>query len=358
MRNLFRRLSITMGLVLFVFFVLVITGIVIGSIFIFFVKMNWIQRSPRYGSEKNVLAPFIVLFFLSLVIGTTLTALFSRKIMQPYKKALEGLDKVARGDFNVKLHFKHGGYELMRLSESFNQMTTELNSIETLRSDFINHFSHEFKTPIVSIQGFAKLLKDPTLPEAERQKYIEIIIQESGRLTKLSSNVLNLTNIENRSILANKKNIQLDEQLRQVLLILEPKWQEKNMTLDLDLPPVQIFSDEELLQQLWINLIDNAIKFSHPDSPLVVQIKPDFDSVCVIIRDFGIGMSKETQTHLFDKFYQGEASHSKEGNGLGMPLVKKIVDLCGGKLVVESSLEQGSTFSVIIKQEIEGIREN
>ncbi|MFD2386097.1 sensor histidine kinase [Enterococcus rivorum] len=169
---------------------------------------------------------------------------------------------------------------------------------------------------------------------------------------------MNLTNIENRSILANKKNIQLDEQLRQVLLILEPKWQEKNMSLDLDLPPIQIFSDEELLQQLWINLIDNAIKFSHPDSPLVVQIKPDFDSVCVIIRDFGIGMSKETQAHLFDKFYQGEASHSKEGNGLGMPLVKKIVDLCGGKLVVESSLEQGSTFSVIIKQEIEGIREN
>lgn len=349
MKHIFRRFSLTMSLVLFVFFVLIITGTIVGSLFILFVKMNWIQQLPRYGSQKNILVPFFFLFFLSVVMGTTLTALFSRKIMRPYKKALDGLDQVASGDFDVKLHFEHAGYELTRLSQSFNQMTSELNGIETLRSDFINHFSHEFKTPIVSIQGFAKLLKNPALTEEERQKYIDIIIQESGRLTKLSSNILNLTNIENRGILTETTSIQLDEQLRQVLLILEPKWQEKNLTLDLDLPPTQIISDEELLQQLWINLIENAIKFSPPGSKLFIQITTLAKKIKITIQDFGIGMSQQTLSHLFDKFYQGETSHSKEGNGLGMPLVKKIVDLCEGELTIDSSLGKGTTVSVELK---------
>lgn len=349
MRNVFRRFSLTVSLVLFVFFVLTVTGLAVGSLFILSVKMNWIQQVPRYGSPKNILVPFFFLLFLSVVTGTTLTALFSRKIMRPYQKALDGLDQVASGDFNVKLHFKHGGYELTRLSQSFNQMTTELNSIETLRSDFINHFSHEFKTPIVSIQGFAKLLKNPDLTEPERQKYIDIIIQESGRLTKLSSNILNLTSIETRGILTETTSIQLDEQLRQVLLLLEPKWLKKNLSLHLDLPHTQIVSDEELLQQLWINLLDNAIKFSHLDGDLSIQITTTADKAKITIQDSGIGMSQQTLAHLFDKFYQGETSHSSEGNGLGMPLVKKIVDLCEGELTIASSLGEGTTVSVALK---------
>lgn len=342
------RFSLAVGLVFFVFFMMIACFLIIGSLILILVRTNLISYVPRFSHKFRILGPFVIIFVFSVLMGTMLTALFSRKMLAPFKRAINAINQVANGDLNTTLHYKRAPYELIELSHSFNRMTKELSGIETLRSDFINHFSHEFKTPIVSIQGFAKLLKDANLSETERQQYIDIIIQESTRLTTLSTNVLNLTKVETIEILSEKSKIRLDEQLRQVILLLEPKWRDKKITFNLALQDTQIYSSDELLQQLWINLIDNAVKFSPDNSAIAIELTDLSDHIVVSIRDHGIGMSQDTQAHVFTKFYQGEDSHTNQGNGLGLSLVKRIVDLCGGQISLTSHLGEGSCFTVTL----------
>lgn len=347
-----KRFSLAIGLVLFVFFMMIVCFLIIGCLILILVKTNLIKYVPRFSHPYRFFGPFIIIFIFSLFIGTMLTILFSHKMLAPFKRAIAAINQVASGDFDTTLDYDRAPYELIELSQSFNRMTKELSGIETLRSDFINHFSHEFKTPIVSIQGFAKLLKDPELSEKERQAYIDIIIQESRRLTTLSTNVLNLTKVETIEILTEKKDIQLDEQLRQVILLLEPKWQAKRLQFELDLPETLITSSDDLLQQVWINLIDNAIKFSPPTSSITINLNDLGEQVVVTITDHGLGMTPTTQSHIFNKFYQGEDSHANEGNGLGLSIVKRIVELCQGKINLKSELNQGSTFSVTLPKQL------
>lgn len=342
------RFSLTLGLVFFVFFMLIASFIIIGSFILILVKTNLIGYIPRFSNRYRFFGPFIIIFVFSIIMGTTLTALFSHKILHPFKRAINAINQVANGDLETTLHYERGPYELIELSHSFNRMTKELSGIDTLRSDFINHFSHEFKTPIVSIQGFAKLLKDPAITEQDRQRYVDIIIQESTRLTSLSANVLNLTKVETIEILPEKSNIQLDEQLRQVILLLEPKWQVKQISFHLELVECQINSNDELLQQMWINLIDNAIKFSSKNSLITITLRSDTQEVMISIQDQGLGMDCETQGQVFNKFYQGDRSHTIEGNGLGLSLVKRIITLCQGRIELESTPHQGSTFTVYL----------
>ena len=251
----------------------------------------------------------------------------------------------SKGNFKIQLPIPND-FEMGSLTAKFNSMVRELNSIETLRNDFINNVSHEIKTPISTIQGFSNLLKDDTLSKEDKNEYLDIIISETSRISNLTSNILKLTKLETQGIITDKTSFYLDEQLRHSILILQRDLSEKNIDLDIDLDKVQIYSNEELLQQVWLNLLSNAIKFTKENGKISIQLMDTEDTATVKITDNGIGMKPESLNHIFDKFYQEDRSHSSNGNGLGLPLVKRIVDLCSGTIRVKSLLGEGSSFTV------------
>jgi signal transduction histidine kinase len=255
------------------------------------------------------------------------------------------VQEVAKGNFDVKVDNKSTD-EVGQLTKNFNKMAMELKRIEYLRKDFINSVSHEFKTPLASIQGFAKLLQKGNLSEVEKQEYADIIVEETDRLSRLSSNILRLSSLDNKEIIDRTTLFSLDEQIRKVILLLEHEWNKKNIDFDIELDEIQYQGDEELLQQVWINLLNNAIKFSNANSSITVRSNKTASTVNIEISDTGIGMSEETMLRIFERFYQGDQAHSNDGNGLGLSLVKRILDLCNGSIHVKSKLNEGSTFTV------------
>ncbi|MEK3920782.1 HAMP domain-containing sensor histidine kinase [Paenibacillus sp. FSL K6-2393] len=332
---------------MFVFGVLVATFLLLigGGILLQYLGVISLAPSPNQGLGERMLS-ILFLFGLCVLIGTSLTAFLSKKALNPIRKVIDSIHRVAAGDFSVKVNLKGIG-ELEELSESFNKMTKELAGIETLRNDFINNFSHEFKTPIVSVRGFAKILKENPLSEEDRQEYLDIIIKESERLATLSTNVLTLAKYENLEILMDKNPFRLDEQIRRTIILMEPKWSAKAITINLNLEEVVYSGNEEVIQQIWINLLDNAIKFSHTDGLIEVTLAIFNEEIHFSIQDHGVGMDEHTKAHLFDKFFQGDASHAKKGYGLGLPLVKRIIELCNGDIIVQSEQARGSKFSVV-----------
>ena len=230
--------------------------------------------------------------------------------------------------------------------ESFDLSEEVRQSVLLLRSDFINNFSHEFKTPIVSLRGFAKILKNDSLTKEERDEYLDIIISESNRLSQLSTNVLNLSKIEKMSILSDMESFDLSEEVRQSVLLLESKWQKKNLELFIDMDELEYHGNKALLNQVWINLIDNAIKFSPQNGKIKLKLHRKKDQVVFQILDNGCGMDEETKNHIFDRFYQGDSSHTAEGNGIGLTVVEKIVHLHKGQISVVSEAGIGTTFTV------------
>jgi len=349
MRDFFRkRISLTITLVMFVFGVLVATFLLLigGGFLLQYLDVISLAPSPNQGFGERLLS-ILFLFGLCVMIGTSLTAFLSKKALNPIRKVIDSIHRVAAGDFNVKVNLKGIG-ELEELSESFNKMTKELAGIETLRSDFINNFSHEFKTPIVSVRGFAKILKENPLSEEERQEYLDIIIKESERLATLSTNVLTLAKYENLEILMDKNPFRLDEQIRRTIILMEPKWSIKNITINLKLDEVVYSGNEDVIQQIWINLLDNAIKFSHTDGLIEVTLTIFDEEIHFSIQDHGVGMDEHTKTHLFDKFFQGDSSHAKKGYGLGLPLVKRIIELCSGDIIVQSEQGRGSKLTIVL----------
>lgn len=235
------------------------------------------------------------------------------------------------------------------LYQSFNSMVKELKIIEILRTDFISHFSHEFKTPIVSIKGFANLAKSENISKEERDEYLNIIINEIDRLVTLSNQTLLLTRLESIEIVVDKELYNLDEQIRQSILLLQNQWEEKNINLKIDLEKVKISSNKDLLQQLWINILNNSIKYSYDGGNIHVVLKEkDENSIQVIIKDNGIGIDDETLKHIFTKFYQVDSSRKTEGLGLGLSIVKIIIDLCEGSIDVKSEKGKGTTFFITL----------
>lgn len=325
------------ALILLVFAIMVTSGTLAGT-------LGWLLYSRNIKP-----GPFYMLFFLpviSVVFGTMLSMVVSKRVLKPLNDLIAATREIAKGNLDVKVNPSISIGEIGELISSFNNMTTELSSIELFRNDFINNFSHEFKTPIVSIRGFAKRLLDDHLSEAQRKEFAAIIVSESDRLTKMSSNVLLLTKYENQEMVTEKSTFSLDEQLRNCLLLFEKEWSEKNLDLQLDLTPINYYGDQEMLSQVWTNLIANAVKFSHPAGSLEIRCYPDGSAVKVKIADSGIGMDDETCRHIFEKFYQGDSAHASLGNGLGLSIVKRILDLCGGQITVKSKKDVGTTFTV------------
>ena len=226
-------------------------------------------------------------------------------------------------------------------------MAEQLGQIEMFRRDFINDFSHEFKTPIVSIRGFARQLeRDPALSEEKKREYISIIAAEAERLSNMSGNVLLLSKLENQSYVTECATIDLDEQIRQCILVLERMWSGKNIEFDIDLEPLKYESNDEMLRQMWINLLSNAIKFTRDGGRISVSAKKADSCINVKIADTGCGMDEEVIARIFDKFYQEDSSRSTEGNGLGLPLVKRIAELCDADIEVKSKKGEGTEVTV------------
>lgn len=282
-----------------------------------------------------------------LLITIALMQNISRKIVNPIKKITDATKKVASGDFTIELETKRND-EIGELTHNFNKMVKELNSIECLQKDFINNVSHEIKTPISSIQGFAKLLEADDLSKEERKEYAEIIKEESDRLLYLSTNILKLAKLENQERIMNKTKFNIAEQIRRTISVLEPKWKEKNIKFNVSLKEQEFLGEKDLMYQVWMNIIENSIKFSKQDGQIDVKMKTNQDSIIVEIKDYGIGMEEEEAKKIFDRFYQVDKSHTKPGAGLGMTIAKKIVELSGGKIEVTSKLNESTTFIVTL----------
>lgn len=274
----------------------------------------------------------------SVLISFGISFLLIKIPLKPINILINHMNRLAAGDFKTRLSF---GKSLSKnptfkeISESFNRMAEELENTEMLRSDFINNFSHEFKTPIVSIAGLAKLVNKGDIDEEQRGQYLNTIESESLRLADMATNVLNLTKVENQKILSDITEFNLSEQVRASVLLLENKWSQKDIELSLDFEEIKIEGNEELLKQVWINLTDNAIKFSPVGGAVSIEIEQDDESVTLCIKNAG-EISDADKQKIWNKFYQSDKSHTTEGNGIGLAIVKRIVALHGGDVDVES----------------------
>jgi signal transduction histidine kinase len=275
---------------------------------------------------------------VSLIIGVVLSAVMSRLMVKYVNRLINQMRVLASGNFKTRLSYGEpicNHPTVKEVTESFNQMAQELEHTEMLRGDFVNNFSHEFKTPIVSIAGFAKLLKKGNLTDEQKREYLDIIEEESLRLSDMATNVLNMTKIENQTILTDITSYNLSEQLRFCVLLLEKRWESKKLELSLEFDEYYISACEELLKQVWINLIDNAIKYSPEYGLIVIKIREDLDCYFVSIANTGEEIPPEKRQKIFEKFYQADESHSTPGNGVGLSIVKSVIDLHGGEVSVE-----------------------
>lgn len=340
-------------MVLFIFFIMVTAGLLTSVCFLFFYAMDFFP----FPFFTPILSPFIALL-VSSIIGTSLSAVVSEKFLKPLHQLIKATKVIAKGDFSVRVPEINNDSEIAVLLRNFNQMAEELGSIEMFRNDFINNFSHEFKTPIVSIRGFARQLQNENLSDEKRKEYTDIIITESERLTNMSSNVLLLTKFENQQFITNQSEYELDEQIRNCVILLEKQWSRKNIDINLNLSSVKIYSNEEMLSHLWINLIDNAIKYSNRNGSISIILYDTPHDIFFQISDSGNGMEDYTVKHIFDRFYQGDRSRATHGNGLGLSIVKRIVELCRGDITVKSKVGVGTTFSVTLPKWQKGGQKN
>lgn len=276
---------------------------------------------------------------MTIVIGNPII-----KVMDELEKILK---EITNGNYKVRL--KDTKY-LKEMNKNFNKMVAELDSVEILRSDFINNFSHELKTPLVSIKGYAEELKRGDLTEEEKNKYLDIIITEANRLTSLSTNILNLSKIEKQEILTDTKKVNIGESVRQVVLMELKKIEKKNISLNLEIDDCYSLVNEGMMEQVFINIIENSIKFTDANGKISIKVYEDKDKVKIKINDNGKGIAKENLDHIFDKFYTTKDKNNNIGNGLGLALTKKIIDLHGGKIAVNSEKDKYSEFIISLKK--------
>ena len=339
-----QRISLTLMLTGFAACVLILAMVLALLVAMIFYKAGWLDTGSGMFTYVWLFAA------VSLAAGICLALLVSRVPLRPVNRAIDTMNRLAEGDYSARMNLRPAlrRVPLFRdLQESFNTMASELESTEILRSDFINDFSHEFKTPIVSIAGFAKLLKNDGLPEEERREYLDIIETESKRLASLSTRVLELSRIESRAVLANVTEIDLSEQLRVCMLLLENEWTEKNLSIEMDFEEYSVPGDPAILRQVWINLFDNAVKYTPPGGTVSVSIEPGEDSLAVSVTNTGSSIPPEQRGQIFRKFYQGDSSRATPGNGIGLALVKKAVDLHSGTVTVTGT-ENTVTFTVTL----------
>ena len=344
------RSSLTILLSIFVFAIL-FTAIALTALGLWILTMAGVIVDINGELLLGQVILFMVL--ISLVIGFVITFFSSRIPLKPVNELINKMNRLAAGDFKTRLKFGNAlstHPAAQELTTSFNTMAEELENTEMLRSDFINDFSHEFKTPIVSIMGFANLIESGNLTEEQRKQYARAIREESMRLSSMANNVLSLSKVENQTILTEISRFNVSEQLRSALLLFEEKWSSKNIELELSFDEYFIEANEELLKQIWINLIDNALKFVPREGRIELDVCEQDDEICVKISNTGSEIPLDKQDKIFNKFYQTDESHATRGNGIGLAIVKRIVDLHSGEINVASG-EGVTTFTVVLPKD-------
>lgn len=346
-RSLYVYLSIS--------FILILTVVLLSTALYFrYIRHNFIDKQTvetiiEQENVDEISSGIKNAMIYGLIVGLGLIIVVAAHIIKPIRRLTDATKKVATGDFNVNVEVKRND-EIGELTYNFNKMVQELNSIEYLRKDFISNVSHELKTPLASIQGFSKLLADENLSKEERKEYIDIIVEETNRLSNISNNMIKLSKFENQEIITNKTEYRLDEQLRKAIIMLDKEINDKNINVSLKAEPITITEDPDIIMEIWLNLLNNAIKYTKSNGRIDVSLIPDEQFIKVSIKDNGIGIAKEKQDRIFEKFYQADKSHYGEGSGLGLSIVKRIVDLIDGKIEFESEKNKGTTFSVYIKK--------
>lgn len=302
----------------------------------------------------------ILINILSCIIGSTIYLIFVMLIHknkghrhEKFKLIFNALDRISNGDFSVFIENddRHGHDHIMsELIARVNNMARQLSSMETMRQDFVSNVSHEIQSPLTSIMGFSALLKNDSLPYKEKNDYLNIIDMEAKRLSKLSDNLLKLSALDSGAKELQLRKYNLDRQIKDIILSMEPQWSKKNIEFEINCPHTFIYADKELMGEVWINLLNNGIKFTPDGSKIYVTIKSTPESTEVTIKDSGAGIIKEEQAHIFERFYMVDKSRKRElgGNGLGLAIVKKIVDLHKGNIRVESEPDKGAAFIVTI----------
>lgn len=342
-----RSFSLTMLLVLDLFFIVTLLAAVSTVLVLLGLDGGFLYKD----GQVPIGGALAFIYAVCILIAVSMVVMIRIIFIQPITKVMEGMKELANGNFAVRIEENTNRlwpHMIGDFERSFNKAAEELSSTEILRKDFINNFSHEFKTPIVSINGFADLLLEENLPPEDQREFLTIIRDESKRLADLSANVLTLNRIESQTILTDKAPFRLDEQLRQSVLVTQQKWRTKELEFSADLPEVFYTGSEALLKEVWLNLLDNAAKFSPEGGTVGVTLRQTKNALTVSVTDQGEGMSAETQAHIFEQFYQGDTSHTTQGNGLGLSMVKRVLELHGASIAVDSAPGQGSCFTVTL----------
>ena len=300
---------------------------------------RWLGVTPEIPA-------FVWAILFSVVLGSAIARYASHTFFAPITRLCRAMKEVAGGDFHIEMQTDSKIDELRELYDNFNRMVRELNSTETLQTDFISSVSHEFKTPINAIEGYAALLQEQDLTPDEQRQYVEKILFNTRRLSTLTGNILLLSKLSSQSIRPRRTTFRLDEQIRQAVLALEQKWEDKELELDVDLERTAFTGYEALLLHVWTNLIDNAVKFDPHGGLLRLRLYQPDEHLLFTIEDSGPGIAAGDEERIFAKFYQSDTSREAEGNGLGLALVKKIVELNGGSVRAENLPQGGCRFTV------------
>lgn len=333
-----------LSLLTLVVFLAVLFNAVISAVAIFTLINNGVLiLTDVTAADAGRVLGFCTIF--SIPVGIIVALLASKVPLKPIRVLIDSMDRLASGDFSTraKVGFVMQMYPpYVNVANSFNKMAQQLENTEMLRTDFINNLSHEFKTPLVSIAGFAGLLRKGDLTQEQQHEYIAIIEEESRRLSRMATNVLNLTKVENQTILSDVTWYNLSEQIRDCVLLLESKWSRRDLELDLEFGEYMISANEELMKQVWINLLENAIKFTPDGERITIRIRETDAKQLVTITNTGVEIPEESRNRIFQKFYQADESHATEGNGIGLAIVTKITELHGGTVKLRSGYNQTS----------------
>ena len=317
----------------------------------YFIKSYLYQKLHLHVSHYvQYLGTTILGFFIFVAIGYSFAKIIRSKQRNLFREIIDALRKIAKGDFNIQLEALKRDDPFTTLIDHINHMAKQLKEMEAMRQEFISNVSHEIQSPLTSIGGFAKALQYDELTNEERSHYLSIIETETYRLSKLSDNLLKLTSLESEHHPFEQKSYRLDQQIRTIILACEPNWMEKELEIDVSLENVLVLADEDLMSQVWTNLIHNSIKFTPNLGKIRIHLQNIDGKAIINISDTGIGISKKDQVHIFERFFKADKARerSRGGSGLGLSIVKKIIEMHNGTIFVESEIEKGTTFTIVI----------
>ncbi|MCL2798172.1 MAG: HAMP domain-containing histidine kinase [Firmicutes bacterium] len=325
----------------------ILAGIIaVGGVFAFGL-IAYIANAA--GESSDTYNPLWMVYMIPVmgVIAVPVTILIAKFVYKHFNALSDAINAVANGQTGVHIPTAGAG-AFAGIYSDFNKMADEIAGMQRLRTEIVDGFSHELKTPVASISGFARLLLDEELPEDKRRKYLEIIVSESERLARLSQDNLTLSKIDAQEIIHDRQPYNIGRQIQEIAIAMETAWSDKNINLSAELADVIYNGNANLMESLWQNLLSNAIKFTPKNGDIHIALADAEDCVIITFADTGIGMSKEVRAHVFERYYQGDTSHTGEGHGLGLSIAARIVKLCGGTITVESSIGEGSTFTVTL----------